>query len=81
MSAVTWAPARARSRMNPVSTIGITLQEVCQFQSCEKIPPGYYLVLGDNRPLSVDSRQIGLIHENQILGHVVGAQWMDHRDN
>lgn len=62
-------------------TWDFTLQEVCQFQSCEKIPPGYYLVLGDNRPLSVDSRQIGLIHENQILGHVVGAQWMDHRDN
>ncbi len=35
----------------------------------------------DNLIVKVDSRQIGLIHENQILGHVVGAQWMDHRDN
>lgn len=33
------------------------------------IPDGKYLVLGDNRMISKDSRIIGLIDENQILGY------------
>ena len=34
----------------------------------EKIPKGYYLVLGDNREESQDSRAIGLIKRSQIEG-------------
>ena len=32
------------------------------------IPEGYYLLLGDNRYYSQDSRMIGLVHESYIIG-------------
>jgi len=34
-----------------------------------KIPEGKYLVLGDNRPISKDSRIIGLVDESDIDGY------------
>lgn len=41
----------------------------------EKIPEGMYLVLGDNREDSLDSREIGLIEEKEILGKVNLRIW------
>ncbi|MGX7182060.1 signal peptidase I [Enterococcus pallens] len=38
--------------------------------SRDRIPEGYYFILGDNRELSCDSRHFGLITEPQILGIV-----------
>lgn len=35
----------------------------------EKIPKGYYFVMGDNRVDSIDSRIIGLISKDDIMGH------------
>jgi len=40
-----------------------------------KIPEGYYLVLGDNRRISKDSRSVGLIKEDEIQGKAVFRFW------
>lgn len=39
------------------------------------IPPNQYLVLGDNRAYSVDSRYIGLIDKGKIVGRVIFKLW------
>ncbi|QHS22228.1 signal peptidase I [Virgibacillus sp. MSP4-1] len=41
----------------------------------EKIPEGYVLVLGDNRMNSTDSRMIGLIPVDQIVGEAQLTYW------
>lgn len=43
-------------------------KETSDYIMDEKIPDNYYFVVGDNRPVSIDSRIIGLVHENDILG-------------
>lgn len=40
-----------------------------------KIPDGYYLVLGDNRKISKDSTTIGLIPYNEIQGKAIVRIW------
>lgn len=39
------------------------------------VPEGWFLVLGDNRGNSVDSRDFGLIHSTEILGKAVFRFW------
>ncbi len=39
------------------------------------IPEGYYFVLGDNRENSLDSREIGLVKKEDIIGEVVARIW------
>lgn len=39
------------------------------------IPAGYYFVMGDNRNEGLDSRVLGLIHEDQIGGTVTKIFW------
>lgn len=53
------------------STRGFTLEQLCQFDGCDVIPEAYFLVLGDHRNGSGDSRNYGLIHRSQILGRAV----------
>ena len=53
-------------------TNDFNLEEIC---SCNSISKGKYLVLGDNRPISKDSRMIGLIDEKDILGKAVYRIW------
>lgn len=38
------------------------------FELKEKIPEGYYFVMGDNREISLDSRVLGLFSEDDIEG-------------
>lgn len=53
-------------------TEDFNLEEVC---TCTSIPEGKYLVLGDNRPISKDSRQTGLIDEKDIVGKATIRIW------
>lgn len=54
------------------NTTDFNLEEVC---TCSVIPSGKYLVLGDNRPISKDSRYLGLIDEDDILGKAIYRIW------
>ncbi len=61
--------------LNNTSRASFTLAEICQINSVNcnedgktRIPEGYYLVLGDNRNSSRDSRDFGLIEEDQLRG-------------
>lgn len=53
-------------------TDDFNLEEIC---TCSIIPEGKYLVLGDNRPISKDSRSIGLIDEEDIIGKAILRIW------
>ncbi|MCD8801475.1 S26 family signal peptidase [Mammaliicoccus sciuri] len=42
----------------------------------QKLKKGYYLVLGDNRQVSKDSRkELGLVNENNLVGSVEVRYW------
>lgn len=53
-------------------TEDFTLKSIC---NCEKIPQDKYLVLGDNRAVSSDSRIIGLIDKEDIEGSAHISIW------
>lgn len=61
--------------LDALATGNFTLEDICQFSDCHEIPNRYYLVLGDNRGNSEDSRSFGLVHQSQIQGRVIWRFW------
>ena len=67
------------AKLNYGVTNGFNFEKICEMNGVELvrndnnqivIPEGYYLVLGDNRLVSKDSRMIGLVREQDILGTI-----------
>ena len=67
-----------KKRFTEDETEDFTLEEICEINEIEcdgEIPKDMYLLLGDNRDISADSRVKGLIKRKQILGKAVFRIW------
>ena len=66
---------------NTVTVDGVTLREpyISAPQNSQNltwtVPPGDYFVLGDNRPVSDDSRYWGFVPRDDIIGKAVMVYW------
>lgn len=62
-----------------IETSGFTMEDICKEDECPdgKIPEDKYLILGDNRPESEDSRtpSFGLVDKSQIKGKIFFRIW------
>jgi len=60
-----------------IETYNFKFTDICSEKDCPDgiIPKEMYLVLGDNRPHSEDSREFGLITQSQIKGIAIFRMW------
>ena len=64
---------KLRMNFDPKTMLTDVLNNMCIYEEGKEvtIPNGYYLVLGDNTNNSADSRYIGLVRHNDILGKCI----------
>lgn len=60
---------------NGLFTQNFSLSTLKATNYAKKVPRGEYFVMGDNRPISKDSRMIGFVPRNKIEGKVVWRYW------